>query len=99
MLCRAPFSVPAPPRLRADWQMSNPPRAAFASIVTAATAWVIWGGDVFPSEPDPTGDPNTWTNTELRRWLRTRNLLPSELATRDELLGRVQANMRPPPRS
>ncbi|KAB2572255.1 hypothetical protein DIS24_g10744 [Lasiodiplodia hormozganensis] len=72
---------------------------AFAGIVTAATAWVVWGGDVFPAEPDPTGDPATWTNTELRRWLRNRNLLPSELATREELLERVHANMRPPPRA
>lgn len=28
-----------------------------------------------------------------------RNLLPSELATREELLERVHANMRPPPRA
>ncbi|OJD31123.1 uncharacterized protein BKCO1_520005 [Diplodia corticola] len=72
---------------------------AFAGIVTAATAWVVWGGDVFPAEPDPVGDPAAWTSTELRRWLRNRNLVPSELATREELLDRVRANMRPPPRA
>ncbi|GME28422.1 hypothetical protein BKCO1_520005 [Neofusicoccum parvum] len=43
---------------------------AFAGLVTAATAWVIWGGDMFPAEPDPTGDPSTWSAAELRRWLR-----------------------------
>ncbi|KAF4216719.1 hypothetical protein CNMCM8980_007288 [Aspergillus fumigatiaffinis] len=68
-------------------------------MVTAAAAWAIWGGDMFPSEPDPTGDPEDWTADEMRRWLRNRALLPTEQATRDELLERVKVNLRVPPRS
>ncbi|KAH1332445.1 hypothetical protein KXV22_000121 [Aspergillus fumigatus] len=68
-------------------------------MVTAAAAWAIWGSDMFPSEPDPTGDPEYWTADEMRRWLRNRALLPTEQATRDELLERVRANLRVPPRS
>ncbi|KAL2007008.1 hypothetical protein VTN00DRAFT_8446 [Thermoascus crustaceus] len=71
----------------------------FAGIVTVATAWGILGGDMFPAEPDPTGNPENWTDEELKRWLRNRNLAPNEDATREELLQRVKANMRPPPRS
>ncbi|KAH1277607.1 hypothetical protein KXW98_004611 [Aspergillus fumigatus] len=72
----------------------------FAGMVTAAAAWAIWGSDMFPSEPDPTGeDPEYWTADEMRRWLRNRALLPTEQATRDELLERVRANLRVPPRS
>ncbi|KAF7121673.1 hypothetical protein CNMCM5793_009145 [Aspergillus hiratsukae] len=68
-------------------------------MVTTAAAWAIWGSDMFPSEPDPTGDPEHWTAEEMRRWLRNRALLPSERATRDELLERVKANLRVPPSS
>ncbi|ATZ50237.1 hypothetical protein BCIN_05g06060 [Botrytis cinerea B05.10] len=42
---------------------------AFTGIVTAAAAWSIWGTDMFPKEEDPTGDPETWSREELRRWL------------------------------
>jgi len=42
---------------------------AFAGLVTSVAVWAIWGGDLFPPEPDPTGDPETWTRGELRRWL------------------------------
>ncbi|OJJ44644.1 hypothetical protein ASPZODRAFT_705620 [Penicilliopsis zonata CBS 506.65] len=70
----------------------------FAGMVTAATAWAIWGNEILPAEPEPTGDPETWTADEMRRWLRVRGLLPSETATRTELLERVRANLRPPPR-
>lgn len=66
----------------------------FAGLVTVASLWNIFGGDMFPAEKDPTGgkkpsrvlscpvwvciyqtdtwhsDPNTWTETELRRWLK-----------------------------
>ncbi|KAF2142147.1 uncharacterized protein K452DRAFT_298140 [Aplosporella prunicola CBS 121167] len=72
---------------------------AFTGIVTAAAAWMIWGNDMFPAEPDPTGDPDAWTVTELRRWLNKRNLHPADSLTRDELVERVKANMRPPPRA
>lgn len=27
----------------------------FAGVVGAVAAWSIWGGDMFPKEPDPTG--------------------------------------------
>ncbi|KAJ5090724.1 hypothetical protein N7532_009408 [Penicillium argentinense] len=43
-----------------------------------------------------TKDPENWTEDELRRWLRARALLPSENATREDLLERVKANMRIP---
>ncbi|PGH18186.1 hypothetical protein AJ80_04573 [Polytolypa hystricis UAMH7299] len=72
----------------------------FVGIVTAAAAWSIWGGEMFPSEPDPTGvDPEDWTVDELRRWLKARGLLPSHRSSRKDLVERVKANMRPPPRS
>ncbi|KAJ5096091.1 hypothetical protein NUU61_005447 [Penicillium alfredii] len=66
----------------------------FAGMVTAVAAWSIWGSDVFPAEPDPTGDPEKWTADEMKRWLRVRGLLPGESATREELLERVKANLR-----
>ena len=28
---------------------------AFAGIVTAVSAWSIWGGEMFPGEKDPSG--------------------------------------------
>ncbi|PGH15663.1 hypothetical protein AJ79_02257 [Helicocarpus griseus UAMH5409] len=71
----------------------------FAGIVSAAAAWSIWGGDMFPAEPDPTGNPETWTIEELRRWLNSRGLLPSGKASREDLIERVKANLRSPPRS
>lgn len=50
---------------------------------------------MFPAEKDPSGDPQTWTETELRRWLRARNLQPDSKATREQLIERVKANLRP----
>ncbi|KAL1965936.1 hypothetical protein VTN77DRAFT_5069 [Rasamsonia byssochlamydoides] len=67
----------------------------FAGIVTAVAVWGIWGGDIFPAEGDPQGNPEDWTAEELRRWLRTRGLLPDDGASREDLLERVKANMRP----
>ncbi|KAB8275808.1 hypothetical protein F9C07_2230798 [Aspergillus flavus] len=71
----------------------------FAGMVTAAAAWAIWGSDIFPAESDPTGDPETWTVEEMKRWLSNRGLMPNNEATREELLERVKANLRIPPRS
>ncbi|KAJ5389538.1 uncharacterized protein N7496_000606 [Penicillium cataractarum] len=68
----------------------------FAGMVTAVAAWSIWGSDVFPAEADPKGNPESWTEDEMRRWLRARGLLPSDNATREELLERVKANLRIP---
>ncbi|KAK8216683.1 hypothetical protein M8818_001646 [Zalaria obscura] len=68
----------------------------FAGLVTAVAAWSIWGGDMFPQQADPKGDPQTWTEDELRRWLNARNLMAGSTATRAELLARVEANMRAP---
>ncbi|KAJ5934800.1 hypothetical protein N7454_001188 [Penicillium verhagenii] len=68
----------------------------FAGMVTAVAAYSIWGTDVFPSEADPKGDPEDWTADEMRRWLRVRGLLPTDNATREELLERVKANLRIP---
>lgn len=42
----------------------------FAGLVAAASIWNMFGGDMFPAEKDPTGDPETWTDHELRRWLK-----------------------------
>ncbi|CAK7567556.1 MAG: hypothetical protein SEPTF4163_005522 [Sporothrix epigloea] len=42
---------------------------AFSGIVAGVALWAIWGGDMFPQANDPTGDPETWTREELRRWL------------------------------
>ncbi|KAK7965972.1 uncharacterized protein PG986_000249 [Apiospora aurea] len=67
---------------------------AFGALVAAASAYVIWGTDVFPAEADPTGDPEDWTREELRRWLANRDLHPQSSDTREQLLGRVKANMR-----
>ncbi|CAL5873753.1 uncharacterized protein PFLUO_LOCUS8035 [Penicillium psychrofluorescens] len=68
----------------------------FAGMVTAVAAYSIWGGDMFPNEPDPTGNPESWTAEEMKRWLRVRGLLPNEKAMREELLERIKANLRVP---
>ncbi|CRG88017.1 hypothetical protein PISL3812_05042 [Talaromyces islandicus] len=67
----------------------------FAGIVTAVSAWSIWGGEMFPAEADPKGDPDEWTTEELKRWLRARGLLPADTMSREELVERVKANLRP----
>ncbi|KAH6636967.1 hypothetical protein F5144DRAFT_569278 [Chaetomium tenue] len=69
---------------------------AFGGLVTGVAIWAIWGGDMFPQEPDPKGDPETWSREELRRWLAARNLHPQESDSRDQLLERVRANLRIP---
>ncbi|PHH60226.1 hypothetical protein CDD81_1926 [Ophiocordyceps australis] len=71
-------------------------RGAFGGAVVAAAAWTIWGGSMFPAEPDPKGDPTTWTKEDMRRWLAARGLFPQESDTREALLARVLANMRSP---
>ncbi|KAH9844499.1 ORF (Precursor) [Teratosphaeria destructans] len=68
----------------------------FAGIVTAVAAWGIWGQDLFPKEEDPKGEPETWSEDEMRRWLNSRNLMAGSTATREDLLARVRANMRAP---
>ncbi|KAG6008307.1 hypothetical protein E4U43_000181 [Claviceps pusilla] len=67
---------------------------AFGGAVVAAAAWTIWGTEMFPPQSDPQGDPETWTREEMRRWLAARNLFPQESDSSDELLARIQANMR-----
>lgn len=42
----------------------------FAGLVGMASLYNMWNGDVFPAEKDPSGDPETWTDEELKRWLR-----------------------------
>lgn len=39
--------------------------AGFAGLVTAATAWTLWGGEMFPAEPDPTGGSTVVCDTWL----------------------------------
>ncbi|OAA54306.1 hypothetical protein SPI_08925 [Niveomyces insectorum RCEF 264] len=69
---------------------------AFTGLVTGAAVWAIWGSDIFPAEPDPKGDPETWTRDELRRWLAARNLHPQSSDTTEQLRERVKVNMRIP---
>jgi len=71
----------------------------FAGIVTVASLWTMWGGDVFPAEGDPRGDPEYWTETEMRRWLKLRNLQPDSKMSRAELLERVKANLKIKPKT
>lgn len=42
----------------------------FATIVTGVAVWSIWGGDMFPKEADPKGEPEKWTDDEMKRWLK-----------------------------
>ena len=42
---------------------------AFAGIVTGVTLWSIWNGDIFPSATDPKGDPQDWTEEQMKAWL------------------------------
>ncbi|KAK3378415.1 hypothetical protein B0H63DRAFT_479841 [Podospora didyma] len=69
---------------------------AFTGLVTGVALWAIWGGDMFPAEGDPKGDPESWSKEEMRRWLALRNLHPAETDSRQELLERIRANMRIP---
>ncbi|OCT46474.1 hypothetical protein CLCR_02113 [Cladophialophora carrionii] len=46
------------------------PFLGFAGLVTVASLWNLWSGEMFPPEKDPTGNPESWTETELRRWLK-----------------------------
>lgn len=48
----------------------------FGGIVAAAATWTMFGGDMFPAEPDPKGDPESWTREEMRRWLAAVGLIP-----------------------
>ena len=48
---------------------SNQFTIAFTGLVTGVALWSIYGGDIFPKEADPTGDPDTWSKEEMRRWL------------------------------
>jgi hypothetical protein len=43
----------------------------FAGVITAAAAWSIWGQDMFPQLQDPKGDPQKWTEEEMRQWLNS----------------------------
>ncbi|ROV92707.1 hypothetical protein VSDG_06601 [Cytospora chrysosperma] len=72
---------------------------AFGGLITAVGVWTIWGGNMFPSEPDPTGDPETWTREEMRRWLAARNLYPQDSDTEEQLLERIKINLRVPRRT
>ncbi|KAK4137473.1 hypothetical protein BT67DRAFT_371847 [Trichocladium antarcticum] len=69
---------------------------SFTGLVTGVAVWAIWGGDMFPTEADPGGNPEAWTKEELRRWLAARNLHPQDSDTKEQLLERVRSNMRIP---
>lgn len=42
----------------------------FAGLVALASLSSIFGGEMFPAQKDPTGNPESWTDEELRRWLK-----------------------------
>lgn len=43
----------------------------FATLVAGVAVWTIWGtGDMFPKAEDPKGEPEHWTDEEMKRWLR-----------------------------
>ncbi|KAK3945191.1 hypothetical protein QBC46DRAFT_373035 [Diplogelasinospora grovesii] len=69
---------------------------AFTGLVTGVAIWAIWGGDMFPADADPRGNPENWTREEMRRWLAARNLFPNVADSREQLLERIRANMRTP---
>ena len=69
-------------------------------MVTAAAAWSIWGSDIFPPEPDPTGgmqhDPNdssinddTFSPIDPEKW--TENELRRWLQSVRHLVPAMQA--------
>lgn len=58
---------------------------AFGGIVAAATVWAL-SGDLFPPDPDPKGDPESWTREEMRRWLEAVSLRPFVIVKRPNLL-------------
>lgn len=31
--------------------------------------WSIWGSEMFPKQEDPKGEPEEWSENEMRRWL------------------------------
>ncbi|KAG8623707.1 hypothetical protein KVT40_008683 [Elsinoe batatas] len=63
----------------------------FAGLVTAVAAWTIWGpSDIFPKQ-DPGGDPDLWTETQLKEYLKSRNLAVGKAPTREELIAMVKA--------
>lgn len=47
----------------------------FAGLVALASLSSIFGGEMFPAQKDPTGDPETWTDDDLRRWLKNVSLV------------------------
>lgn len=49
---------------------------AFAGVVTAVTAYSIWNGDLFPKLTEPTGDPEKWSDADMRRWLKNVSACP-----------------------
>lgn len=52
----------------------------FAGVITAVAAWSIWGGDMFPKLEDPKGEPENWTEDEMKRWLdNARKLYPTNI--------------------
>lgn len=66
----------------------------FAGLITLASLTSMFGGNIFPEEKDPKGNPETWTEEELRRWLRRRDgSEPGSKLSRDELIEKVKAKM------
>ncbi|KAL9528476.1 hypothetical protein SMMN14_07598 [Sphaerulina musiva] len=71
---------------------------SFAALITAATAWSVWGQDMFPAassdskseSANTTTQPETWSEAELRKWLKKRNLPIYDTESREDLLKRVQ---------
>lgn len=45
-------------KIKGHFYLNLTPHVAFAGIVTAVSAWSIWGGEMFPAEKDPVGGKN-----------------------------------------
>ncbi|KAK0752427.1 hypothetical protein B0T18DRAFT_318354 [Schizothecium vesticola] len=67
---------------------------AYAGLVTGVAVWAIWGGDLIPQRGAPTGHPETWSEEELRTWLRERKIRFYVSEPREKLLERVLTSVR-----
>ncbi|KAK8149211.1 hypothetical protein G3M48_007861 [Beauveria asiatica] len=58
---------------------------AFGGVIAAATAWML-AGDLFPADPDPKGDPKTWTREQMRSVVLPLSLFaPRDIKVRSHL--------------
>ncbi|KAK0668928.1 hypothetical protein QBC41DRAFT_320918 [Cercophora samala] len=68
---------------------------AFTGLVTGVAVWAIWGGDMFPTTPDPTGNPEEWSKEDLRRWLAAVCCVVGSTVLSSSMLTSQQRNLHP----